>query len=100
MVLKIKEFIKYFFNEILSMGIGWTAGLIAIQMLNNYFEKSGWINAWGFFSSKIVLSESTFMIVEWISTAFIGFIVMKIINKVIYCMLNNFETLKTKLNER
>ena len=36
---KIKEFFKYFFNEILSMGIGWTAGLIAIQMLNNYFEK-------------------------------------------------------------
>lgn len=59
---KIKEFFKYFFHEILSMGISWTSGLLAIQMLNNYFEKSSWINAWGF--NKVMHSESTFMIME------------------------------------
>jgi hypothetical protein len=72
------------------MGIGWMAGLITIQMLNNYFEKSGWINAWGLFSNKIILSESTFMIIEWIITAFI---VMKVTNKIFQLFLK-----KSKIN--
>lgn len=92
--MRIKKFLNYFFNEILSMGIGWTAGLIAIQILENYFEKSGWINAWGLFSNKVILSESTFMIMEWVSTAIIGFLVMKIINNSIQLFLNNFKTIK------
>ncbi len=95
---KIKEFFKYFFNEILSMGIGWTAGLIAIQMLNNYFEKSGWINAWGLFSNKVILPESTFMIMEWVSTALIGFIVMKIINKTVQLFFEQFKNSKLMKN--
>ena len=78
---KILELKKYFMEEIFGQGIGWIAGIFAVEIMSNFFEKRSWTNLWGLWSDKMVINDTSFTIGEWTISIIIGFIVMKIFNK-------------------
>jgi hypothetical protein len=41
------------------------------------------MNLWGFWSDKMVVEESTLSVIEWLTSAVIGYVVMQQVNKVI-----------------
>ena len=80
---KIKKHSKTLFQEIISNGIGWIAGLLSVDLLSHFFAVRSWKNGWGLFSRKTMIDADTFNIIEWILTAILGFVVLFTVNKLI-----------------
>lgn len=85
--INFNEIKKYLLEEILSLGVGWMGGLLAVQLMISFFEKRGFGNLWGLWSDKIVIEESSFDVFEWIMACIIGFIIMKLVNRVMKLVL-------------
>ena len=77
------KFFKHIAKEFLNFGIGWIFGLISVQLVLLFFEEKGIMNLWGFWSDKMVVEESTLSVIEWLTSAVIGYVVMQQVNKVI-----------------
>ncbi len=88
------EFKNYFFDEILSLAVGWIAGLLSVNILTFFIEKRSWLNLWGILSNKVVVEDNTYTISVWIVTAIIGFIVMKLVTRFTRLLLNDQESEK------
>ena len=41
------------------------------------------MNLWGFWSDKMVVEKTTLSVLEWLTSAIIGYVVMQQVNKVI-----------------
>lgn len=74
---KIIEFLVFFLEEIFAQIVGWTAGLISIDLLELYFERSSWRNIYGFWTDKVILTDDEFVYSNIIISAILGFLVMK-----------------------
>ena len=79
----MKTFFEHIAKEFLNFGIGWIIGLISVQLVLLFFEEKGIMNLWGFWSDKMVVEESTLSVIEWLTSAVIGYVVMQQVNKVI-----------------
>lgn len=79
----IKKIFFHLWNEIFEFGIGWVLGLVSVQLVLTFFEEKGMTNLWGIWSDKIVVEEMTLSIIEWVTSAIIGYIVMNVINSTI-----------------
>ena len=79
----MKKIFYHIGKEFLNFGIGWVLGLISVQLVLLFFEEKGITNLWGFWSDKMVVEESTFSVIEWLTSAIIGYVVMQQVNKVI-----------------
>mgnify|MGYP001574295123 CR=1 FL=1 len=85
----MKTFFKHIAKEFLNFGIGWALGLISVELVLLFFEEKGIMNLWGFWSDKMVVEESTFSVIQWLTSAIIGYVVMKQVNKVIIKILSS-----------
>ncbi len=72
-----------FFEEAISNGIGWLAGLLSIDILDYFFIQKSWKNVWGIFSKRTVVNAETYSFLEWALTAVLGFIVMLLVNRLV-----------------
>lgn len=79
----MKNFFLHLAKEIFNFGIGWIFGLFATQLVLLFFEERDFSNLWGLWSNKIIVQESTLTIIEWVTSAVIGYIVMMQVNKII-----------------
>ena len=79
----MKTFFKHISKEFLNFGIGWVLGLFSVELVLLFFEEKGIMNLWGFWSDKMVVEESTFSVIEWLTSAIIGYLVMQQVNKAI-----------------
>jgi hypothetical protein len=79
----MKKFFIHIGKEFLNFGIGWIFGLISVQLVLLFFEEKGIMNLWGFWSDKMVVEKTTLSVVEWLTSAIIGYVVMQQVNKVI-----------------
>ena len=79
----MKKIFYHIGKEFLNFGIGWIFGLISVQLVLLFFEEKGIMNLWGFWSDKMVVEESTLSVIEWLTSAVIGYVVMQQVNKVI-----------------
>jgi hypothetical protein len=79
----MKTFFKHIAKEFLNFGIGRVLGLISVELVLLFFEEKGIMNLWGFWSDKMVVEESTFSVIEWLTSAIIGYVVMQQVNKAI-----------------
>ncbi len=70
-------------EEVVANGIGWISGLLSIDVLDYFFIKKSWKNAWGIFSHRTAVNAETYSFLEWILTAAIGFVVMVLVNKLV-----------------
>ena len=77
------KFFKHIAKEFLNFGIGWIFGLISVQLVLLFFEEKGILNLWGFWSDKMVVEKTTLSVIEWLTSAIIGYVVMQQVNKVI-----------------
>ncbi len=75
---RIVKFLVFLLEEVFAQLIGWVAGLISIDLLELYFEKSSWRNIYGFWTDKVILTDDEFVYSNIIVSAIIGFLVMKI----------------------
>ena len=91
----MKTFFKHISKEFLNFGIGWVLGLISVELVLLFFEEKGIMNLWGFWSDKMVVEESTLSVIEWLTSAIIGYMVMQQVNKAIVKIkiLNSNESL-------
>ncbi|MDA9335476.1 hypothetical protein OAI37_05430 [Flavobacteriaceae bacterium] len=91
----MKTFFKHISKEFLNFGIGWVLGLFSVELVLLFFEEKGIMNLWGFWSDKMVVEESTFSVIEWLTSAIIGYLVMQQVNKAIVKIkiLNSNESL-------
>ena len=91
----MKTFFKHISKEFLNFGIGWVLGLFSVELVLLFFEEKGIMNLWGFWSDKMVVEESTFSVIEWLTSAIIGYVVMQQVNKAIVKIkiLNSNESL-------
>lgn len=91
------KYFKDIAKEFLNLGIGWILGLISVQLVQLFFEEKGIMNLWGFWSDKMVVEGSTLSVIEWLTSAVIGYVVMQQVNKVItkFTLLNSNDS-KTK----
>ena len=80
---RFRRFIFHLVQEFLNFGIGWIFGLISVQLVLLFFEEKGIMNLWGFWSDKIVVEKSTLSVIEWLTSAIIGYVVMQQVNKII-----------------
>jgi len=79
----MKTFFNHIAKEFLNFGIGWVLGLISVELVLLFFEEKGIMNLWGFWSDKMVVEKTTLSVIEWLTSAIIGYVVMQQINKVI-----------------
>ena len=79
----MKNFFNHIAKEFLNIGIGWIFGLISVQLVLLFFEEKGIINLWGFWSDKMVVEKTTLSVIEWLTSAIIGYVVMQQVNKVV-----------------
>ncbi len=70
-------------EETISNIIGWIAGLLSIDILDYFFIQKSWKNVWGIFSKRTVVNAETYSLLEWLLTAFIGFLVMVFVNMLV-----------------
>ena len=91
----MKTFFNHIVKEFLNFGIGWVLGLISVELVLLFFEEKGIMNLWGFWSDKMVVEESTLSVIEWLTSAIIGYMVMQQVNKAIVKIkiLNSNESL-------
>jgi hypothetical protein len=91
----MKTFFNHIAKEFLNFGIGWVLGLISVELVLLFFEEKGIMNLWGFWSDKMVVEESTLSVIEWLTSAIIGYMVMQQVNKAIVKIkiLNSNESL-------
>ena len=75
---KLTNFFIYFLNEIFAQLVGWTAGLISMDLLEIYFEKSSWRNIYGLWTDKVILTDDEFVYSNIVVSAILGFLVMKV----------------------
>ncbi len=83
-------------EETISNIIGWIAGLLSIDILDYFFIQKSWKNFWGVFSKRTVVDTETYSFLEWLLTAFIGFMVMVIVNMLVRKKLVNLFIKKNK----
>lgn len=76
----MKTFFNHIAKEFLNFGIGWVLGLISVELVLLFFEEKGIMNLWGFWSDKMVVEESTLSVIEWLTSAIIGYMVMQQVN--------------------
>lgn len=81
--IRFRRFIFHLLQEIFNFGIGWVFGLLSVQLVLTFFEEKGIMNLWGFWSDKMIVEESTLSIIEWLTSAVIGYVVMQQVNKLI-----------------
>lgn len=79
----MRTFFKHIVKEFLNFGIGWVLGLISVQLVLIFFEEKGIMNLWGFWSDKMVVEKSTLSVIEWLTSAIIGYVVMQQVNKAV-----------------
>lgn len=77
----MKKFLLHIVSEVFNYGIGWILGLLATQLVSLFFEERGITNLWGYWSNKVVVQESTLTIIEWLTSAVIGYVVMMQVNR-------------------
>lgn len=92
--MKGKKTIKTITEEVIANGIGWVAGLLSIDLLNNFFVAHRWWQVWHLFSGKTRITPALFSFLEWTLTAIIGFAVMIIVNKYVRKKFFKKETLE------
>lgn len=85
--MKKKKALKTVVEEVIANGIGWVAGLLSINLLDNFFIEHRWWQVWHIFSGKTRIAPALFSFLEWTLTAIIGFTVMILVNKFVK---NNF----------
>ena len=95
----IKKHSKTLVQEIFSNAIGWVAGLLSVDLLNNFFAVRSWKNGWGLFSRKTMIDADTFNVIEWVLTAILGFVVLFTVNKLIIKQILKKERKKQNANE-
>ena len=78
----MKRFFTHLFREIFNFGVGWIFGLFATQLVLLFFEERSFSNLWGLWSNKMVVERTTLSIIEWLSSAVIGYVVMMQVNKI------------------
>lgn len=79
--MKKKKAFKTIVEEVIANGIGWVAGLLSINLLDNFFIEHRWWQVWHIFSGKTRIAPALFSFLEWTLTAIIGFTVMILVNK-------------------
>lgn len=80
----MKKLFYHILKETANFGLGWLFGLAAVQLVLLFFEEKGIANLWGLWSNKMVVEQSTLSIIEWLTSAIIGYVVMMQVNKIIH----------------
>ncbi len=70
-------------EETVANVVGWVAGLLSIDILDYFFIQKSWKNVWGVFSKRTVVNAETYSFLEWVLTAFLGFVVMVLVNRLV-----------------
>lgn len=81
--MNFKKISNTIIQEIVANGIGWIAGLLSANLLSYIFVAKKWWNLGGKLSKKAAIDANTLNILEWISTAVIGFIVLTLVNRLV-----------------
>lgn len=79
----MEKLFNHIAKEFLNFGIGWIFGLISVQLVLLFFEEKGIRNLWGFWSDKMVVEKTTLSVIEWLTSAIIGYVIMQQVNKAI-----------------
>ncbi len=80
----MKNFLIKIAEEIIGNGIGWVSGLWTTDIVSYFFVKKRLLNAWGLLAFKReAVSKDTFYMLEWITAAIIGFIILMLVNRFI-----------------
>lgn len=85
-----KQISSYLYEQLTGNFTGFLVGMSATGLVSKFFATRSIRNFWGLASKKAVVSKETFMALEWIISAIIGFIVFEIMTKVV----------KEKIDER
>lgn len=76
----LRKILVFILDNLLSTFTGWIIGLASVQLVNSFLEEESWTNLWGYWSDKKVVSHDEFVVISWLSTALIGWFVMKLWN--------------------
>jgi len=80
---KFRKTFRIVTEELLANGVGWITGLVAANLVSYFFAARSWKNLWGIASAKMVVDKHTFNILEWLTAALVGYIVLVLVNRVI-----------------
>lgn len=92
--MKIKRILSFLLKEFFNTVLGFTVGVISSNLMLTLFEVKGYSNLWGYWSTKTVLSEDFFNVLQWLISITVGYIIMKLVN-----LLINHSTVKSFISE-
>ena len=92
-----KEVVEYLRKQSLAQFIGFYIGISSTGLVSHFFETRNFSNLWGIFSTKTLIEEDTFNVLEKIIAVVIGFIVFEIVSKNLQPLIDRFQPIKTKL---
>jgi hypothetical protein len=76
----MSKFTKFVAGEIVNLSVGYLAGLLASNLVSEFFVRKGWKNAWGLFAKKEAVSKGDY---EWLmfgASYLIGLLVMLVVS--------------------
>jgi len=79
---KIKKYSMTFMQEALTTAFGWISGLIASKIVSQYFAVRSMKNLWGLASNKEVVSKESMEIIQLVSSAIVGYIVLFAVSRI------------------
>lgn len=92
--MKIKRILSFLLKEFFNTVLGFTVGVISSNLMLTLFEVKGYSNLWGYWSTKTVLSEDFFNVLQWLISITVGYIIMKLVN-----LLINHSAVKSFISE-
>ena len=81
--MKRTRLLPYFFDKLTGTFTGFIIALWATKLVSQFFETRGIRNLWGITARKTLVTKQTYEVLQWISTAVVGYIVFEIVLKVI-----------------
>jgi hypothetical protein len=76
-----KEALRYFYKHALAQFVGFYVGMSSAGLVSRFFETRRVSNMFGLLARRPVVDAGTFMILQQIAAALIGFIVFEIVSR-------------------
>jgi hypothetical protein len=72
----MKKLTNFLSEEVLNLSIGYLAGLLASNLVSQFFVKRGLVNLWGLTARREALKKDNYEWLMFISSYLIGLLVM------------------------
>jgi len=93
-----KDWGSFVFHQIIINGSGWTAGVLASDLVGSYFKTKSAKNLWGLkgrHDGKTMISKDDFEMYSWWASYIFGLIILILVRHIVIQTIEEFKKIRT-----